>query len=713
MQTSYIGLADCGCGACHACGPRSKGASFTLDTPYVRGAVNVLPVTKTLGYVMGISQMEKATTKESAGPLMTRATNVANLTTAMLLKFKPQVREQVLEQYGGMAWTQDVLKLAKNYPGGLGLSDAVRFSLALHFLMGIIEAEAKRDTPNARAYLAFARIFKDAVERRSGKYEGEVGESMRGLGSLGALGQYAAPADRGSVDLSKVQTGGCGWLGSDQPKPEKIKGLRIMFKRVFGRDANNSELQYWGQVRWCVDDKGKGATMEPLMVRVREALKAKQIQNTTPPIDKGPVGSADVRDRSGFSDFAESAARAPAQIQQAVSQAADAALDFLGKGAAFISDIICKGLKQVLGEAVGGVICEIIRFALNAVTAGLAAYVEIIRIAADTLINFIKLLTQGKVSDAFMEILRGMGQVLFMLSAPLTIPIFMAGNTKPLKDAIKDLKEKADRVTKKNPLFPLVLVMAIVQLVTSPPIPSPTAPIPPTIVNIVLALAPMVAVFIAPVLKPLIKGTLDVVEDGIEKFIKFALIIVQGFLTIKDIIPKVRAQLEALYKGQAKVAKPDPSKPQPNIFDKVTGTLDKFQKGFAAVDSAIKQFNFQKVGAAATTFLSLVPDILLAIMSPEEAAAVPSLTEWKDAAANATASVEEREQLMQKAALDLMNSISPEAAATLTAKKMTEDPKVTTQQRAKVAAQVVAVEFKNQSTFPTFAAAFRAELIKV
>lgn len=712
MQTSYIGLGDCGCGACSTCGPRAS-ATFTLDTPYVRGAVNVVPVTKTLGYVMGIPQMEKATTKESAGPLMTRATNVANLTTAMLLKFKPQVREQVLEQYGGMAWTQDVLKLAKNYPGGLGLSDAVRFSLALHFLMGVIEAEAKKDTPNARAYLAFARIFKDAVERRSGSYEGEVGESMRGLSGLGALGQYTAPPDRGSYDYSKFNNLGpfrCGYpvYGGDQRRD----AVRAQFKEVFKRDPNKSEIQYYAQTKWCanVDLKNKKETdtMRGLMTRVRTALEKKEIATTTPPVGQGPVGNNDVADRNLFTDFAA----APAQIQQAVSKAADAALDFIGKGAAFVSDIICKGLKSVLGEAVGGVICEIIRFALNAVTAKLAAYVEIIRIAADTLINFIKFLTQGKFTDAFMEILRGMGQVLFMLSAPLTIPIFMAGNTKPLKDAIKDLKEKADRVTKKNPLFPLVLVMAIVQLVTSPPIPSPTAPIPPTIVNIILALAPMVAVFIAPGIKALIKGTLDVVEDGIEKFIKFALIIVQGFMTIKDIIPKVKGQLMALYKGEAKVAVAQ-GKAQPNIAEKAVGVIQKFQNGFGALQSAMKQFTFQKVGIAATTFLSLVPDVLLAIMSPEEAAAVPSLTEWKDAAAAAATSVEERQQLMEKAATDLINSVSPETAARITAEKMTKDPKVTIQERARVAAQVVAVEFKNQSTFPTFAAAFRAELIKV
>lgn len=390
MQTSYVSLGDCGCGGCASCA-RPRG-SFTIDTPFVRGAVNVLPVTKTLGYVMGIPQMEKATVKDSAGPVMTRASNVASLTAAMLLKFKPQVREQVLEQYGGLSWTQDVLKLAKNYPGGLGISDAIRFSLALHFLIGIIDAEAKKDTANARAYLAFARIFKDAQERRSGKYDGEL---SGGLGGLGALGQYAAPPDRSSIDLSKVQNGGCGILGSDtQPKSEKIAGMRKLFKKVFGRDPNNSELQYYGAVRWCVDKDGKGPTMEPLMVKVREAIKKKEISNTTPEIGKGPVGPGDVRDRSAFSDFAESAAKAPAQITDAVNKAADSALDFLGKGAAFISDIICKGLKQVMGDAVGGVICEIIRFALNAVTANIAAYVEIIRTAANTLITFIRLLVE-------------------------------------------------------------------------------------------------------------------------------------------------------------------------------------------------------------------------------------------------------------------------------------------------------------------------------
>lgn len=201
------------------------------------------------------------------------------------------------------------------------------------------------------------------------------------------------------------------------------------------------------------------------------------------------------------------------------------------------------------------------------------------------------------------------------------------------------------------------------------------------------------------------------VEGGIEKFIKFALIIVQGFMTIKDIIPKVRAQLEALFKSQGPPPKPPAPGEKSDMFKKVTGILEKFQKGWSAFQSALKKFNFQDVTVAATTFLSLVPDILLAIMTKEQAEAVPSLTEWQDAAVAAGKSVEERDQLLKKGAEELLASISPETQAriaTETALKLK-----TVQARAQVAAQILAPEIRMQATFPQFVAAFRAELVKV
>lgn len=571
---------------------------------------------------MNLKGLEQLKPEDSTGEVMIRATNMANLTTAMLLQFKPEFRELVLTEYGGMNWTNDVLKLAKNYPGGMGVSDAIRFSLALHFMLGIMDKLSDKNTVNAQAYLAFSWVFKETQERR----------------------------DKGLPIGANVGVAGLGLLQDD------LGGL----------------------LDWV-------------------SSKAKKVGGAI----SGAAKSA-----------ANTVSKVATDVSKAVEKAADAAFDFIGKGAKFFADILCKGFKAMLGDNIGGVLCDIVTFLVNGATAALLSMANAWVQLGKAALNFIKALVQGKLGEAFMALLVGVGQALFSISAPIAVPLFM-GKNKSMSEGFKELNSMAEKVTRRNPLFPVVLVMAIVQLVTSPPVPTPGLGIPPTIVNIILALAPMVAVLVSTALKRTVAYFKNEVEekiaDGIEKFIKFSLIIVQGILKLTEIIPKVKGQLQAYL---SKKEGPKGPGGLQGVATRVKSVVDAFTRGFNAIESAFKQFNFQQVSTAAVTFLSLVPDVLMALIGDEDAKAIPSLTEWKDAAKAAGQSVDEQEANLKAGAIDLLNSLPiPKQALvivdqTLAIKNVSE--------QARIAARIAGnVYKKNQSTFPTFAAEFRAELLKV
>jgi len=769
MQTSLVSLGDCGCGGgCGCHGKPRRAVRLVIDTPYVRGSNSELGITKALGYVLGLKGLEQRKLEDSAGPVMTRASNVASLTALFLLKYKPEAREDVMVHFGGLNWTQDVLKVAKNYPGGAGVADAVRFSLGLHFLIGIMDAEGKRDTPYARAYLAFARIFKDAQDRRAGREPASTPKGLGGLGDLGALGDmvsdqkwcednagktypanqldackrcpqpgtggrnnwnywkgisgkwecledapstvngrkkrglpaswsppqpaggYPAPPNVGSVDRAKFQVASCGTLGADQNRGEKEQGIRRVFKEVFGRDPNNAEVQYYGYVKWCIGPDGKGGVdgdkFRNKMVDVRSAIQAGRVNITTPAVSPdGPIKPDDTAKRDLGSDITKTA-----------QQAADAAFDVLNQGVNVFKDVMCKGFKQFLGPVVGGVLCDIITFLLNSVAATAAAAVNAAVEMLKAIIEGVQLLVQGKAPEALQAILSGISVALFSAVAPIAVPLFM-GNKKTLKEGFDILNEKAKRVAKKNPLFPVVLVMAVVNLLTSPTL--------NTITGVTIALAPLLAVFLGDAFSKLLKITLDAAEDGIERFIKLAVTIVQGVMALQDIIPKLRGQLEAFYRK--KFANGPNLK---NVADTVDSVLKAFQTGFSKVEQAIKQFQFNKVMEAATTFLNLVPDVITALVGEEGAASMPSLTDWRAAVTKSVQNSADQQRALQEGALQLLKDLPVAGQLVVFAEQSKGLP---IEDRAKVAAQLIGPEIKKDATFPQFVAAFRTELLKV
>lgn len=765
MNTSMVSLGagpnDCGCG-----GPSCAGRGFTIDTPMQRGSSGSTYVSKALGHVMGVKGLSDLQPGGGAGPVISRASNVANLTLAMVLQVRPEAREALLTRIGGFNWANDVLRAAHYGKESTNPTESLRASLALHFLVGMLEAENQKDSPNARAYLAFVRVFKDSQDRRH-RPAGAV--EQLGLGGLSAAqpaadetamdddhkwceenkdksfpaselakckrcphpagafnsahneynyaewyGAYLckrpapweeqgrrdrgmsynwvppvtfpAPPDKSSVDTSKFKE----LCGTGNPS-DRVQGVRELFNRVFSRYPNNTEIEYYGSMKYCVNRAGGDApSMRLEMEKVRTAIVNKQAANTTPGIESGLV------DASAFGER-----------KNVVQAAADAAFDFAGKTTAFIINSVCAAFKQVMGPLVGQAICDIFTVIINSYASLALALVTIVQEGFQGIIDSVKAIAAGNWQEAMMALLKAVGRMLFALSAPVSVPLLM-GSTPgmTIQQAFAKLRQKADRVTNKNPLFPVTLVIAIVQLSAGPS----TA----TISGIVLSISPMIAVFVAD---PLLTNStvkqlsgitsLDAMETAIENIIKMVVIVVQGLMKLPEILPKLKGQLQAAVERKM-------AKGAAGALELVTNTVRAFEAGFKSLNDAITKFQFQAVTGAAVQLLNTVPLMLAAFVGPEEmkAGAVPSITDWMSANEGAGRTVDQQQAALKAASIEFLNKLPfPQAMLVVVDRSMSSD----LADRARLVAQVVGKTRKeNRANFDSvFLPAFKAELLKV
>lgn len=773
MNSDVVTLGNCGCGG--ACAGH-KG--FTIDTPVSKGLGAALPVVKAMGHVMGIKGLSAVQPGASAGPYISRVSNLANLTTAMLLQLPPEKREAALTEIGGFNWTNDVLRAVQNNPNKGDVTDGLRSSLALHFLVGIVDAETGKNTLNARAYLGFLRLFKDAQD---GKFKVAVAVIPMGLGALGAPPPPArdetamaddhawceankdksfpaaelskckrCPTPAGAFNSAKNSYNYAEWYGAylcKKPAPyeeagrvargmsanwrppvanpaasypappdkqaidftkwkelcytgntlDRAAGVRALFQLVFGRSPNNTEVEYYGAMKWCVRKDGSdAATMRLEMEKVRTAIIEKRATNTTPSADSGVVNAASFTARQTVIE----------QGVTAVQQAAENAFSFVGKTADFIINSVCGAFKQVFGPVVGGAICEIVTLLINSYASLAQALVVIAQEALGGVLDSLKFMAQGKWQEAMLALLKAVGRMLFMLSAPLSVPLLM-GSGLDRAAAFADLKAKADRVTNKNPLFPVTLVLAIVQLVGGPTL--------PTITGITLSISPMIAVFVAP---PLLQNAtvkqlsgianLDTMETALENIIKMFVVIVQGIMNVKDMLGKLKGQMQAVMERRL-------GKGAAGVVELITNTVRAFEGGFKSVQDAITKFQFQQVTAAAVQLLNTIPLMLAAFVGPEEmaAGAVPSITDWMSANEAAGRTVDQQQAALREASLQFLRKLPfPQAMLVAVDASMEQND---LNERAKMVAQIVGRTYKQSAGgfTNTFIPAFKAELLKV
>lgn len=773
---------------------------FTIDTPLMRGS-GQLPMTRLLGHALSNPKLAKFSPEQNHSKVMTRANNLSSLCAAMLLQLPPTKREQALIEIGGLNYAQQLLDFTERNPSKLDITDALRFSLALHFMVGILDHEGGKGGPMAAGYLKFARFFKDAQDRRAGRPEGYTASAsgLNGLGQFRApaattaltrqvatpapapapvaqqtntavqstraalvaatkaqadvvvvqpvapidwskVGStpaqqtppqptanivsrdpsgacirwsprdpcYPAPPDRPQVVLSQVQADACGLMtaGGDifasleTKQRNKLGGVARVFREVFGRAPNNSELQYYGSMQWCasMDPKDPMTALTTRMIWVREDIEAGRVTDTCPAPGVGRITEQDFEFRDAFSDIAKS-----------LKHAADAAFDFLGKAADFIADVLCKGFKALFGPAVGGVICDIITFMTRMMVSGIAAIIDIVIESLRGTFEFIKLMIAGRVEDAFTALLRSMGNVLFSLSAPMMVPILMAdkGQGRSMAQAFAELKVRAGRVMDREPLWPIMVIMSVVGVFSAV-----SGNVLGAITGCVVALAPMVATFISEPLKAnireLMAEKLVDIETGIIKFVKFVLLIFNGAMAIKDLIPKLRGQLAEFMKSKGAAGLTGGT--DIGGAARVKYVLEKFSAGVNAISTAFRNFNVQDIVKSAGPLLALIPDLLLAILPDDAAKAMPSLTEWKDAVSESIKDTNKREATLRAGAKEIFESYSLGTKVQVIQEQVEAVP---IDESAKIAAGIVGKAFKDKTNYQKFTATFRAELLKV
>jgi len=571
---------------------------------------------------------------------------------------------------------------------------------------------------------------------------------------------YPAPADAADVMLVLVQADACGLMtaGGDplatlQTKQRnKLAGVRKRFAQVFARPANNAEAEYYAKMRWCASDdpRDEMVALTSKMIAVREAIEggtpgaAGMPMTTTPAArESGPITPYDFEGRTALSDIGDS-----------LKFAAAAAFDFLGKLAAEIANILCAGFKAIFGPVVGGVICEIITFVTNMMVGSIAAIVDIVIESLSGTFEFIKLMVAGQVENAFLALLRSMGRVIFSLAAPMMVPVLMMdkgrviatrSNGTPvyekaqgpsMAEAFAALKVRADRVTKREPLWPIMVVMAVMGVFSAV-----SGNVLGAITGLIVALAPMVATFISEPLQKniveLAEETLETIEAGIAKFIKFILLIFNGAMSIKGLIGQFRAQMAAFFSGKGAGAltgdtvDPESGKTtKASPAQRIKYVLEKLTAGIKVITDAFKDFNVKDIMKSAGPLLMLIPDLLLAILPDDAKASMPSLTEWKDAVKQSNQRVEDQEATLKAAALDIFDNLTLgtqkdlllRQSASWSAQRKDEYgrpvqaapmPQFTPQEAAAMAAPVFGQQFKNKANYPAFIQSFKAELLKV
>lgn len=608
--TSYIG--NEGLGACTTCGPASTTGvpGYTprsvLDRPYRRDNSG-LGVARGIGYVMGIDALADAKPSDPQNLILVRATNLAALTAAWLLQFKPEARLRALEEVSGVAWAQDVLKLANNIPGGgIGISDAVRFSLGLHFLKGLLESERKEDTPDARAYLDFAQIFKDAEAELAGRSATQPGQ-IAGLGAL---------------------------------------GLENPFKSI-------------------------GNAIKSAATKVVGAVK-----------------------------------QAGNKISEGVDKVANAA-----------TDILCSGLKKlpIIGPIIGGAICWILQKGIDTIRNTLKTIVEIIQAAITSLATFFKELVSGNIMKAVMALMSGVTEMVFLLFAPVAVTFLYPGNQS--KKGFEEIKEIAKKVSKKNPFFPLSLTFGILGVVQAAAGGSAEAAAkaaasqvtgkggePNALViaisTLVIALAPAISVVLAKPLKliPLLKDfAIEKIETGVEKFIKIGLVVFNGFLALRDILPRLRTSVEAFLQKKGGVGGA--------IKSAGSTAMDNLSKGWDKIAASFKSLKFSEMSAGLTALLSLIPSIIGG-MFEDVNNEIPEINETIKAVKDAEVSVQKQEAALTQAQADFVKALPQDQRRAIVMQQATQ---LQPRQAGITTARLIKEAFANAQNKQAFILAFRAE----
>lgn len=531
--------------------------------------------------------------------------------------------------------------------------------------------------------------------------------STSGLGNYvkgpnGALPRkYPNGKEEGYLFRSLTQSAGATWFNVIQnadcgglTKQDKFYNTIGAFRSVFQRNPTIDELAYYLSMSWCTNN-GKmnpfqlskpgdsDDTMRGVMRRIRDHRPylgtMPNPQGCTALSPQCPVTDKDFADRSFF-----------ARLETATVEALDSAVTV-------VSDVLCSAFKSLFGESVGGVFCAVFTAIIRFVGTALATSIQLISTTVTALVKFIQILgtgrgagpdgkeknydaeSGGRILGALYALLSGVTEVLFVMMAPVAVPLLFAadpGNKTAIASGLKELKEMAQKVAQKNPLFPIIAIMAIISCVLTPT--------PSTIVGLIVALIPIAAIILAKVLKqgdpatgqasiplfkdipldstPAARGLIDMTEQ----FLKATVILIQGLMTVPELVEKFKVQLKNWMGNNpdksAFFPKGDPGK---SAAENTSAFISNLKMRLTAIYTSLQnilQTGLKDFTKQALNILALVPVLLLAIFEPA-VSADPTLKQlldkWMVDQRASAASIDEYQNKLKQSARDIVGLLTP------------------------------------------------------
>jgi len=215
---------------------------------------------------------------------------------------------------------------------------------------------------------------------------------------------------------------------------------------------------------------------------------------------------------------AKAAEQAGKDVQKAVEQAFN-----------WTSDVLCKGLKWLLGEQFGGLLCAVFSTYLNFIKYTATSLITVAMELGRMLLEVVKLLMAGKPKEAGLAFLKGVTTIVFLVP-PIgpAFAILLGVNMTELSDIARKVADRA-------PLFIVQVAAAIFGVL---------APTPQSIVGVVQALRPAIAVFAGATIAKGFKMVVTQAENAVDSVVSFGCGIVLGVVTVANIASDMASALD-------------------------------------------------------------------------------------------------------------------------------------------------------------------------
>lgn len=648
---------------CGDCGPRNEFGQYRA-------------VISSMGRMFDNEAVVRAAHSKGNSPQVTKAAQLAGATAMGLAATAPAERVKTLAAITNPQFAAEVNGVAAKFPKKLDVEDRARFALMIVLLPGVEEANRGMATHRSDAVMKLDQGLLLALSRMDKPKSGLGGLGLvtdpnkldsRGcnvysiyynqsdfnrLATMGlkysarwgadkiAPGQYAQdvmrlplctdaewaalvekypplpPATPGCNEPLKAGEDwikeSCSTFNTQDNRNAKIALIKVAFRDVTGKAADNCALNYYSQMRWC--------SAETYRLAIKEN-EARRLAGQAP-------DAKDTAPRNLLTNIADAAS----SVADFFSQIGDKLVEWISKATEAASAAFCRGFKALLGDTVGGVLCTIFDVLFKLIGGTLKAAFTIIMQALTALVEFIGKLFKGDFVGAAVSLFSRINTiVLLAIGGPLAdllgIPFTKADATRQGKDPAESFVGLGERLAKKDMLFTVNLAIAIVNVILVTTATGLTAGAAAVALRLaigmlVMVLAEAVGIVYAPQLMKLdtFKDTpREKVETGIALAVKLTALVVMAVMTLYDFVVKIKTSVMKWWEGM-KAKSAEAGGWGKMLASGAGGVWDKIKDAAQKTWNQLKTWpvKFKEIGDGIKELVKVLPIMLLAIVDDSD-----------------------------------------------------------------------------------------------